>query len=237
MKLNILYIQEHLNEKSLKYFANFLYLKSLYSNSCIYNYTEQSFADKVGGSRSKWRKYVKYFIKQGWCRFHNKNLVFNKLKNIDTVKKKVIEEITNTLSPQVILDQLYHFALKVKQTQFNRFKKTNRDFLTPTNSKAYKSAKKAIRKHNITVQSNLSEGDRLKLSMVSIGDLFSCSPSKACTIIKRLERNDKIKVYKEPKMFLKVTDKRMINSAIESGVFTYVKGNYLFKNPCNRYEF
>jgi len=57
--------------------ADFWVMKKKYKNSCIFDYSIASVAKKFNFSRNKVRRIVAIFIREGWCRWHCGNLIFN----------------------------------------------------------------------------------------------------------------------------------------------------------------
>ena len=82
MRVNIELVNYAVENNSIKHLAVFMRLKSLFSNSCIYNYTHNSLSRKSGYSLSFIKKHMSFFKKNGWVREHNGNLVFIKLSDL-----------------------------------------------------------------------------------------------------------------------------------------------------------
>jgi response regulator of citrate/malate metabolism len=58
-------------------------IKKMHVNSKVYNYSESKISKQSGLSRTATKKYIKFFIDNGWAKIKGKDLVFistNKLK-------------------------------------------------------------------------------------------------------------------------------------------------------------
>ena len=99
-------------------FASFLIYKSLYSNSCIFDYTAISLAKKANTCQRTVQRHVTYFKKHGWVFFHQKNLIFSNLDDITYLGYKHLSYSTiNIDSKDNIKNQLLLLELKNKQRQ------------------------------------------------------------------------------------------------------------------------
>jgi hypothetical protein len=121
MTANGLLLEELHNDGKTNHLAHFIYLKSQYSNSCVFNYTQDTLAHKSGLGKSTIRKYVNFFLKAGWCKMHKGNLMFCKLEDLAfekyRIRLKVVIQGTNVKSiKQSILVHL--LKLKAKRSEW-----------------------------------------------------------------------------------------------------------------------
>lgn len=245
MRINQLNIKEIAKDDNLKSFAAFLYFKSLYSNSCCYNYSEYKLSGKrlidgttVKLSKTAIRRWVNKFIDLGWCRMHDKNLIFNSLNSIGTQKKKLMVEVPQikNRSIKTILDWLYWQILKLKQQSFDFFKRLGHDKIRAS-STAWK-AKKRLLKKNV-VRFIPKESDMLTISNTNIAKSLGVSKTRANGIILRLKKRGAIKVFNGGTEVVKMDlslGKEYIKALILSKNPTYVHKDNMYFKKCNMYE-
>ena len=89
-----------------KELAVFLYMKSRFTNSCLFDFNYSKASSAFGVSRTAAKKYISLFLKNGWCKIHCGNLVFK-----DTVSVAKAEGIITT-NPR------YDDVWKNKKTKF-----------------------------------------------------------------------------------------------------------------------
>ncbi len=184
LRFNIFFLQSLAEHGRLKEFAVFLHLKSLYSNSCILDYTQQTLAEKSGLPLSAVKKYVNLFISQGWCKRHFSSLVFEKISVIDQGKKKFIFKFSIGTSVKQIFDDLCHQVLKIKQRQFDRYQKLRADLNNP-HPTIKRRANRLADKLNLKDQ-DIGASSMLKISIKTIAKIIGVSVGSAAALIKRL---------------------------------------------------
>lgn len=219
----------------LRYLAAFLLFKSKYSNSCVYDYTENSLAQKTGLSRSSVRKYIKYFVSRGYVHYHGKNLVFNKLKDVDGIDHKdltIIEPRGLTITQ--ITRILYKELLKRRQRGFEFARQLNRDLTTA----CYKTQRRAkILKKRLNREKKLpGENDDLCLSFKSLAALLNCSKSKAHGIINHFKRDFAI-VSSQKVVLAKGISRNVARVLLMDNPGAFFYNGAVIKNSCNKYFF
>jgi len=233
LDVNTQNLKELADNGRLKDFAYFLYLKSLYSNSCIFNYTQKSLSVKSKIPVSRVKSCVKSFLESGWCRIHRGNLVFNKLKSFDHKKKKIIESIEIT-NPKQILKDLRKLILNNLQDRFNRLAKLKADLLN-SYSKTRRAAERKVEKLGLDPNTLPGENDMLSVSMNKLSKLFGCSVGTAAAEIKSLKENGQIFCITERKI---ISSCRLGAKAFMGSVpNSYYHNGNLFVVSCNKYIF
>jgi hypothetical protein len=246
MRINQLNIQEiGKDNDTLKLFAGFLYFKSLYSNSCCYNYSEYKLSGKrladgstVKLSKTAIRRYVNKFIELGWCRMHGNNLIFNSINSIGTQKKKLMVEVPQikNRSIKTILDWLYWQILKLKQQSFDYFKRLGHDKIRASRI-AWKSKKRLLKKN--VIRFIPKENDMLTVSNTNIAKTLCVSKTTANGIILRLKKRGAIKVFNSGMEVVKMDlslGKEYIRALIEFNKPTFVHKDNMYFKKCNMYE-
>lgn len=233
LDINIVNLSSIAEANRLKEFASFLYLKSLYSNSCVFNYTQVGLSKKSGLPLSNIKKCVKSFLSSGWCRVHKGNLVFNKIKSFDHNKKKIIAsvEITN---PKQILKDLQKLILNNLQDKFNRLVRLKADLLN-SYPKISRSAQRKVERLGLDPSKLPGENDMLSVSMNKIGKLFGCSVGSAASVIKELKTNGSILCVTERKLV--EVHSLGVKPIMQEMPNTYYHNGNLFIVSCNKYIF
>lgn len=221
----------------LKDLSAFLYLKSFYSNSCVFNYTQKSLAEKSGLSLSAVRKYIKSFLNSGWCKMHGKNLLFVKLNKFDHNKKKVIVKFEIADSIKQIFKDLQLLVLKNKQNQFNRYKQLSLDLHTPQNLNSYKAAQRTVKRKNIDVDKLPGEKDLMSISMSKIASMLGCSVGSAHNRIKELKKSNSILCVNGRKEIIKTSNMNQVKVLLEDIPNSYYHNGYVMAVSCNKYRF
>lgn len=233
-KINLIAIT---NSGRLKDFAAFLYLKSIYSNSCVFNYTQKSLADKSNMSIASVRKYIKSFLNSGWCKIHGKNLVFVKLNKFDHHKKKMLFKFSVANNIKQIVKDLQLVILRNKQSQFNRYKQLGLDLYTPPNLQSYKTALKTVKRRGIDVKKLPGEKDLMTISMSKIASLLGCSVGSAYNRIKELKKSNSIFCVNGRKEIIKTSNMIQVKVLLEDIPNSYYHNGYVIAVSCNKYKF
>jgi len=233
LDVNVINLSTIAEANRLKEFAVFIYLKSLYSNSCIFNYTQVGLAKKSGLPLSQIKKNVKSFLDSGWCRIHRGNLVFNKLKSFDHNKKKIIKPIQIT-NPKDILKQLQKLILENVQNRFNRLVKLKADLLN-SYPKTRKAAERKVEKLGLDSTKLPGENDMLSMSMNKISNLFGCSVGSAAAVIKSFKTDGSIFCVTERKIVK--TFSQGVKAYMQLNPNSYYHNGNLFVVSCNKYNF
>jgi transposase len=115
MTANGLLLEELHNDGKTSHLAHFIYLKSMFSNSRFYNYSQDRLAEKSKLSKSTIRKYVNFFLKNGWCKIAHKHLVFNKLEDLAAEKYRIrLKVIIRGTTVKSIKQSIIVHLLKLK---------------------------------------------------------------------------------------------------------------------------
>ncbi len=241
MRITVANIEDLQTRGELKRLATFLFLKELYKNSCIFNYSIKSLAKKSGLSRHKVRQNINYFVENGWVRFHNKNLIL--CKNFATAKETgewIIrkKEMFKGKSIKEICVILLSLCLKQKEKQFSWIQKIKHDLGKRNTNEAitlkdWKRALKAKAKYRITEN---GESESFKMTMEKIGELFNISRRAVSDLVKQWEKLNLVRVtryYPEWKCF--ATNKAKISYKDFPGLF--LCHNVIWEAKCNEYSF
>lgn len=220
--------------KSVKELAAFIHLKSLFESSCIHNYTQKSLAEKSGLTVGRVRKYMKFFLKIGWCYTKYGHVWFKKMGKIDTIKKKHTAKLELN-DFKTLYDDLLHLILKSKQNQFNRLKELRSDLRNP-HPVIKRRAERKVVKFGIRERSLPCAGDFLKMSMKTISKLLGLSVGSAANLIRRLKTKGLIFCITSRKTVFSST-KAIIKANIDQFSKSYLHGNNLVVVECNKYRF
>jgi hypothetical protein len=237
LNINAVNLKTMVDSGHLKDYATFLWLKGLYSNSCILNYTQKSLSIKSGISLSGVRRYVKLFLDKGWCRMHKGNLVFNKLKTFDHNKKKIIFKFQINDSVKQVLKDLQLFLLKKKQEDFYKLVKLSSDLSKPQNNKVYKNALKRVKKHDINKESLPGEGTEFSISMKKIALVLGCSIGSAAGKIKQMRQEGLVWCVTGRKEIMPVKDPYYIKWLLNVHPNSYYHNGFIYSVCCNKYKF
>lgn len=233
LDINIVNLESICESNRLKEFATFLYLKSLYSNSCVFNYTQVGLARNSKLPLSCIKKSVKSFLSSGWCRIHKGNLIFNKLRSFDHHKKKIIASVVIT-NPKQILKDLRKLILNNLQNKFNRLAKLKSDLLS-SYTKTRRSAERKVEKLGLDATKLPGEKDMLTISMNKIAKLFGCSVGSAAAAIKDLKTDKLITCVTETKK--EKMNKKMAAQFLNLYPNSYYYNGVLYTVSCNKYNF
>jgi hypothetical protein len=198
----------------------------MHVNSKVYNYSESKISKQSGLSRTAVKKYIDFYISNGWAKIKGKDLVFistNKLKykygigqhgNISLPFKSKIIELVKILRYELF---------KNKQRKFIYLKTLRNNLTNPTNLLEYKRAKSKLKSKN--TEGEVSTG--LKISTRKLGIVINKSASTASRLIKEMGATV-------------ITGKKIIarfdrKVELPTNLFQY-KG-FILKSECNQYIF
>lgn len=240
LEINIVHAKELAELGLLKEYAFFLYLKSKYRNSCIYNYSVNKVAQKFGLSRLAVKKHVNKLISLGWCKIENGHLHCIKLSKIDENKQKIIHVISITSSGG-IRQILYTLRLKILQNvqnQFNTLKKLSFDLNHSQDIRTLKKAKTLLRRIGIQKSKLPSQEAQLQISMSKIAKMFKCSISMAHKIIESFKvAGDVLCIGGLRKFIAKTNNMKMVKTWVNWIPGSYYRNGCLYKTECNKYIF
>lgn len=238
MKVNSILIEKLNNEGALSHLAMFIHIKGLYSNSCIYNYSQDRMAAKLKISKSSIRKYINFYLKEGWATIKHGNLCLGKIRKIGKQRKVIWHEVTGETVKE-IKQNLYLFLFKHKVEQTKWYIKTCHD-LKQLNESGYRRKIRSLTKRypNFSERIEKKFGASglkadFKVSIVKIAEWFECSVGKAHQVIMKLIKDSKLLVVyggydfrKKLKFEREIGDKAFVS-----------KGGYVIRVKCNRYMF
>lgn len=236
MNTSIKLIKLFSDSNILRQYAVFLQLKHIHVNSCIYKYNVHRLAQKSGMSRNSINKYVKFFLDNGWCRMHGKNIVFISLKEL---RQKYSVKLKHTINisrgkTQKVLSNLRYELLKQKTNQFNFLKDISNDLHNPKGKFALEKHKRALKYQRKTGKSLLIDEVELKISLKRLGKVINLSPASAFNLIKSKQIEGKATVIKE--LFIK-SPREFFGTACKYITQGYFKGNFYYIPTCNKYVF
>jgi hypothetical protein len=228
LRVNRSHIQNLVADDRLREFAVFLLFKSKLKKSCAYEYSPSELSKKVPMKPGMIRKYVSTFLDLGWCRMHSGNLIFNNVRSTQKEKiKNVPVDFLIAGTVKQIMTDLYLLILKHKQQQFDKLKQWGRD---------------PIKASKIKIKRNLQElpdqNAQLQVSIRKIAAWFNCSIGKASSIIKELKSLRLITVTMSDRyVVLKSRTSEIIRHVLCAVPGSYYHNGFVFKKPCNFYNF
>ena len=217
------------NDLHIRY-ANFVYLKTLYSNSCIYDYTIKKLADKAKKSRTFIRSNVNFFLKAGWCRMHGKNLIFNTnehLSNLYGIKFKHYCTLRFQNIEQLKLE-MYNKLLLNKKRQVDYIIKLKHDLFNPRTLKALKRAKRYFFGENVAID------EKFTISYMALAELFNSSKSYAFNIVSKLIKADYMRKQRNITLVLRNVTNEFFKSLLLGSNYFIFRGS-LYKSDSNNY--
>ncbi len=182
MKTNIRLIQLFTNNDILRQYAVWLKLKRVHSNGRVYDYTTYKFSKQSGMSRNSIKKYIQFFIDNGWAKIEGKDLQFvshDKLKKVYGIKLKHNIKIKNQNITKIV-NSLRYELLKLKQSQFKYLKQIRKDQFNPLRKGALARHKKADKFPRLTGEFS----KYLKVSLKKLALLINKSASTVSLLIK-----------------------------------------------------
>jgi len=238
MKVNSILIDKLKNEGLLNHLAFFIYIKGLNTNSVVYNYTQDKFAAELKLGKSTIRKYVNYYLDNGWAEIKYGHLILGKISRIGGKTKKSLYEVRGK-SVKEIKDNLYLCLFKHKTEQTKWYTKTCDDLKKLNKPSEKRKRIKALHKRYDHFREKVSKNfgathvmTEFKVSIVKIKKWFKCSVGKAHQIIMRLVKDGKLQLIDAGFKF--VGKCSGIGSQVPKNGFVSKKG-YVIIPRCNRY--
>lgn len=237
MNINQLLIKELIEINKVRHLAVFISFKCIYGSGCVHNYSPSKFSHVTKLSRNSVKKYIDYFLENGWCRMEGNNLIFNKFKSIDGNKLNLKVKINAKKTIKEIELLLYRELLRLKESQFNFNKQLLRDLKNPTGLAQLKKARAYCRKKGVNSEKLPSAPGMFKLSMIKIAKMFNCSVGKASGIIDELCLKKMIQKFRQ--MEILCFGQNKVGNMV---MLSEVKGSYFSRNKVvlrytNRYKF
>lgn len=209
------------SDYELKLLSDFIFIKTLFSNSCIYRATNSNLSRKTGFSRTKVSRIIKFGKAKGWLRAHADNLVFA----WDKTKYKNFISIHFTTQPDII-NQLNLFLLKNKKKQCEYAIKLRKDLKYLPKDLTVKRYKKALDYKKFSKTKGEICSDFI-LSAKGASNIFNCSASTANRILLNLERQGLI-IIQRTKCFFKKCSRELFKYFVPPkgsiGSFWWFKG-------------
>lgn len=239
MKANIKLIQLFTDNDLTRQYAVFLQLKQLHAHSTFYNYSPNSLQCKAGISRNTIKKYIDFYIRNGWAYMHGKNLTLiahNKLKRLYNITLKNDIKI-NAGAVNQIIASFRQEILKHKYDQFIHLRNKSSDLLNPSNLAIYKRAVKWFRKTNCKPFVDVNQ-EYYKVSNNKLSQYINKSSATLSRLIKSLEADKKVKVIRQSLQSFVLSPKDQdgqICKHLPGGSFFYK--NKLIVVQCNKYAF
>ena len=204
----------------IKEYAFFIQIKSLHSNSVIYN--PNQLYKVLNCSRTKINRHLAIIIKQGWGYYSNKFLVLNSAKkihfNLTGYKPKNFTEIKS-------IDTIYLFLLKNKLSQ--------KSFISNKISNLQSHSRKIVKssyKYLGGERKLFDDG----LSLKTLSATFGMSASNCTNILKRLLKKGLISIKKRFESFGSFNyHKFLILKETYNGLYRS-RGNNMIRNLSNQ---
>ena len=233
MNVSYYLIQEFVKFKRLRYLTVLIKLKSIYSSGCVHNYTPFKLAKSCHLSRNSVKKYVQWFLDNGFARMEGNDLVFNKFKNIHKKYSRGLLKLDTSLSVKKI-EVLFNKEIMLDKVRKFRYKQQiSKDLKS---RERYSAAKRFARLKGERI---LPSADaNYSVSIKKLSKHFNCSVGKAQRIVNLLcEEN----VMRRIQTFIPVQRKnkcdyqnRNLLSAISG---SWVSGGQVFQRKKNVYIF
>ncbi len=243
MKINTLLIEQCSDNGELNHLSVFVYLKGIYTNSCIYNYTQEGMIKKSKLSRAKIRNHIPFFLKEGWAFFDGNNLILAKISSIDKNNKKKILVDLNTRKQGIkpIYDKLLYELLKLKANQAKWYSKLCHDLKKMSKTQRLRVEKRVAKKRPRFSVKNWNFGESgshtFKVSFRKLAIWFNCSIGKAHKIMKELCVTGWIEVL-HTRALIAMEDSSVGRYRIEeNNKLFYTTNNQVCKTECNQYIF
>lgn len=220
LNIPIKIINECRDKGEIRLLADFIFMKTLFSNSCFFNATNSNLSRKTGFSRTKVSRVKEFAARHGWTREHSGNLVlaFNK------EKLQAVHKIQFITQPD-ILNQIEYYLVHNKQAQCERIYKLRKDLKNPTNLADHKKALNHKKYSSVVYGGEICE--HFVLSTPGAAKVFNYSATKANQTLLKLERAGLL-IIQRVRKFYKRCSREMFRYFIPPknaiGSFWYFKG-------------
>jgi DNA-binding Lrp family transcriptional regulator len=235
LKLNVEILSCAAAHGEIKKLAVFMHFKNLYSNSCYYNWSIKNLAKKSGLSRTACGRYVKMFLKDGWCVDRDGNLSFVSIGKIYEISKKGVRMDFDAKNKgyKQIQEELQLLILKVTRSRFEYVQKMQDD----KNLGNYVSPKTIrMRKRYNVKEIQICESLGFSISIKKIAKIFATSLSGAGRIMKRLVDVGLVQKFHNYRNFGNINDKPWLSNALRWNNELFVsKDGFVSKRLANSY--
>lgn len=248
LRINPQVIKVISDEGNLKLLAVFLRLKSVYSNSCIYNVTDSKLAGILKVSRQTANRLRNKLERLGWVKYHGNNLMLLKVTEIshEYIQKDVegfsrkANVYLEVKSKQVkdIETYLRYLIIKQKEINKNYLLELRQDLSNPKSVKQFKKLAERCKKLGITALTGEIDY-QLQISYKGLAKLLNCSVGSAYNYLRNLARKEVIKVYSKREVLNKNIQEHIWNDFLsylpiyKNCFYSY---GYIIKNHCNKYN-
>lgn len=237
MNINQLLIRDLIEINKQRYLAVFIKFKSIYSSGCVHNYSPYKFSSVTKLSRNSVKKYIDYFLSNGWCRMEGHNLIFNKFRKFDENRKRLMCVVSPKKSIKEIELLLYREVLRLKQSQFDFLKRVKCDLTNPTGIDVYKKALKIKKKYTLNSEKLPGAQEKYKVSIKRIAKSFNCSVGKAMGIIDKLCEKNKIKRFRQLEVLCFNQPKCVVKDELSNVKNSYYSRKQVVLRYTNKYTF
>lgn len=182
--INTVFLQSIVDEDKLTELAVFMKLKSLFSNSCIFNATYSNISRKSGISVSVLKRCIPTLKALGWVRMSGSNMVFEKMRVIDNTpeytKRIVLPfKILDKDGYKAIVNKLKLILIRLRQDAFEFIKALSND-----NTKGFRVKSFARLKRKFLTKKNIGENEKFSISNRTVAKIINKSKSSASRLMK-----------------------------------------------------
>lgn len=243
MNISYFLIQQMIEDKNIRELCVLIKLKSIYVSGCVHNYSPFKLSKSCSMSRNTVKKYVNFYLNNGYARMEGKNLVFTKLSKIESKYEHACAKIDVTLSIKKIQALLHREIILDKVRKFNYLKQVKKD---STNSKErtyeeFKRGVKSLKKLSPKNANNLPNAlDNYSVSIKTLSKQFKCSVGKTQGIINSLCEDNLLKritnyriMHQESKS--NKMNRHFIKERLSMTKGSWYNGNMMFQRLTNKY--
>lgn len=217
MNVSYYLIREFVNLKKLRYLTVLIKLKSIYSSGCVHNYSPYKLSKSCHISRNSVKKYVEWYLDNGFARIEGNDLVFNKFTKI---KKKYSRGILKLDTTSTVKKIEVLFNKEIMLDKVRKFKYKQQIGKDLTSRERYSAAKKFSRLKGERI---LPSADaNYSVSIKRLSKHFNCSVGKAQRIVNSLcEEN----LMRRVQTFIPIQRKDKCN--YQNGLLLKLKGSWV----------
>jgi hypothetical protein len=231
-----------IEDKNIRELAVLIKLKSIYVSGCVHNYSPFKLSKSANLSRNTVKKYIDFYLKNGYARMEDNNLIFTSLSKIEKKYQHACAKIDVTLPLKKIQSLLHREIILDKVRKFNYLKQAKKD---STNSKTrtyqeFKRGVKTLKKLGRKVDSLPNALDSYSVSIKKLSQHFNCSVGKTQGIINSLCEDNLIKritnyriIYQESKS--NQMNKHFIREKLSKVKGSWYNGSMMFQRLTNKY--
>lgn len=234
-----------------KELAVFLYMKSKFTNSCLFDFNYSRASSAFGVSRTAAKKYITLFLKNGWCNIHCGNLVFKDTVSVakaegiitdnpryDDVWKNKKTKFIKTGSIKENVNEIRVWIIRQKYKGFDFLKKASLDckYSTPLGRKQrilYQRNLRTISRYGVSKDTFCNVEERFLIGFKKIAKHICASKSTAYRMMKLAAERGRI-AYKSGHLEF-VSGLKDDPLLTEGGYFVY--RGILCKRHVNEYFF